>query len=134
LIYKNWFFQIEIIIFIVGILLATLYFGDQMNGQSTFGLLFAHGFRTATVSICLVFVYTWLSVYLFFPGFIESRLEQNITFQAGIQHKTSEEIKQYLSIAKKVFMAGNLMGNLIAGALGSLLGATIAKKNDHSTD
>ncbi len=131
LIYQNWFFWMGLVIFIIGVLLATLHFGRQMKDQASFELLFTHGFRTATVTICLMFVYTWFSINLFFPGFIENRMERNMAMQVALKHKTGEDIKQFLSIAKKVFLAGSLMGNLIAGALGSALGAVgavIAKK------
>jgi uncharacterized membrane protein affecting hemolysin expression len=128
LIYQNWFFWMGLVIFIVGVLLATLHFGRQMKDQASFELLFTHGFRTATVTICLMFVYTWFSIYLFFPGFIENRMKLNTAMEVVLKHKTAEGIDQFLSIGKKVFLAGSLMGNLIAGVLGSLLGAVIAKK------
>ena len=102
-----------------------------MNNQVTFGQLFTHGFKTTTVIICLVFVYSVLSLYVLFPGFVETKMRPGL-IQAKLQGKTDLEIKQYLAIGKKVFLAGNLMLNLITGAIGSLLGSLLTKKSvDH---
>ena len=127
-VYLSWFGWIEIILFLMGILIATLYYGKQMNNQVTFGQLFTHGFKTTAVVICLVFVYTLLSLYVLFPGFVENKMRPGL-IQAKLQGKTDLEIKQYLAIGKRVFLAGNLMLNLITGAAGSLLGSIIAKRS-----
>lgn len=125
--YSAWYGWIGICLFIAGIILSSLYFGRQMNNQVTFGQLFARGFQTAAVIICLVFVYTWLCLYIFFPGIVEHKMQPGL-IQARLQGKTEPEIKQYLAIGKKVFLAGNLMLNLVTGAAASILGCIITKK------
>jgi hypothetical protein len=127
-VYLSWSGWIEIIVFLVGIMMATFYYGKQMNNQVTFGQLFTHGFKTTAVVICLVFIYSWISIYFLFPGFVETKMRPGL-IQARLQGKTDLEIKQYLAIGKKVFLAGNLMLNLITGAAGSLLGSLITNKS-----
>lgn len=128
LVFLSWFGWIEISIFLVGIMIATFYYGKQMNSQVTFGQLFTHGFKTTAVVICLVFIYSWISIYFLFPGFVENKMRPGL-LQAKLQGKTDLEIKQYLAIGKKVFLAGNLMLNLITGAAGSLLGSLLTNKS-----
>jgi len=127
-VYLSWFGWIEIIIFLVGVLIAIFYYGKQMNNQVTFGQLFTHGFKTTAVIICLVFVYSLLSLYVLFPAFVENKMRPGL-IQAKLNGKTNLEIKQYLAIGKKVFLAGNLMLNLVIGAVGSLLGSLLTKKS-----
>lgn len=127
-VYLSWFGWIEIIVFLVGVIMSTLYYGKQLNSQVTFGQLFTHGFKTTAVVICLVFIYSWVSIYFLFPGFVEEKMRPGL-IQARLQGKTDLEIKQYLAIGKKVFLAGNLMLNLITGAAGSLLGSLLTNKS-----
>ncbi len=133
LIYQSWFNWLWIILFLLAVALSTVYFGRQLKEDATFGVVFTHGFRTTAVIACLVFVYTWFTLYLFFPGFVQNKVQMDMG--AGLKYKTGEELTQYTAIAKKVFLAGNLMTSLIAGVAGSLLGATFTKSNHyHSTN
>lgn len=134
LVYESWFGWIGLIVFLITVVASVIYFGKQLNENLTFGILFTHGFKTSAVVICILFLYTLLSVYIVFPDFVNKMMEQGV-IQAKQQGKTEEELKQYLAIGKKVFLAGGLMVNLFIGALGSLIGSAIAKQmfNHHPT-
>ncbi len=134
LVYASWFGWVSLMLFFFSIIASIVYFSKQLQQPLTFGILFTHGFKTAAVAICILFLYTLLSVYLVFPGFVTKMMEEGIV-QAKKQGKTEEEIKQYLAIGKKVFLAGGLMVNLFIGALGSLIGTgtTMQFFNNRST-
>jgi len=127
LVYESWFGWLSLATFFVGIVLSIIYFGKLEKEELTFSLLFTHGFKAAAVAICIVFVYTLLSVYIVFPGFINKMMEEGI-LQAKKLGKTEAEIKQYLAIGKKVFLAGSLMVNLFMGALAALIGSLLTKQ------
>jgi uncharacterized membrane protein YciS (DUF1049 family) len=129
--YQSWFGWIEIILFLIGILIATLYYGKQMNNQVTFDQLLTHGFKTSSVVICFVFVYSFLSLYVLFPGFVENKMRLDLV-QVRLLGKSDLEIKQYLANVKKIILAKDLMLNLITGAAGSLLGSLLIKKSAKS--
>lgn len=127
LVYASWFGWIGLMAFFISIIVSIVYFSKQEKESLTFSILFTHGFKTAAVAICILFLYTVLSVYLLFPSFVDKMMEQG-AIQAKQQGKTAEEIKQYLAIGKKVYLAGGLMVNLFIGALGSLIGPALSKQ------
>lgn len=136
LVYRDAYGLGAIAIFIISIIIATLYFGKQKNNNITFSLLLTHGFKTAVVAICIVFIYTYISLHLLFPQYTDHLL-QLLTDEAKKQGKTSAEIEQGIKSARTILintrLAGSLMINLISGAIGSLIGSVAANKNINHT-
>jgi uncharacterized membrane protein YcgQ (UPF0703/DUF1980 family) len=120
--------------YVLALIISAIYFSKQHGQQINFGMAFTHGFKTTAVITCLLFIYTLLSVYLLFPQQIDHFVQLGVE-EAKRQGKTDAEMKEGMTIARKVlvisFLAGGLMINLITGVLGSLLGAAIAKKNQN---
>ncbi len=131
-IFEDWFRWIGTVIYVASIIGSTIYFGKQNDNNINFGIAFTHSFSTATVITSIMFLYTLLSVYFIFPGQIDHFVSIGID-EAKKQGKTAAEIQEGIVMARKVliisFLAGGLMINLITGALGSFLGAAVAKKN-----
>ena len=133
---ESWFGWVNIIIFIAVIIWAVILYGKQMDDNVTFGNLFAHGFKVTAVTICIVFVFTVLSVYVLFPETIDQFMQKGIE-EAKKQGKiTDEQIQQGGDMMKKIItiskLAGSLFINAVLGAIGSVIGAAVAKKNPQS--
>lgn len=131
---ENWFGMVNGAVMLVSIIVATIFYGKQMQNNVTWSNLFAHGFKTAAVVTCIVFIFMLLSVYVVNPHYIDLLVAKGVE-QARIQGKIPDEnvLQQNMGMAKKIttiiLLAGTVMGNLIIGVAGSLLGAIIAKKN-----
>jgi putative Ca2+/H+ antiporter (TMEM165/GDT1 family) len=116
-----------------GIIWGCIYYAQQMDGQVTFGNIFAHGFKmTAVVSVLLV-VYTLLAVYVLFPDMKDKAMEIARQRMEDKGNLSDQQIESSMDIAKKYFnvilIVGVCLGTLIIGVLASLLGAAVSKKN-----
>ncbi len=124
---------ISSLLIVAGIVWATMQYGKDMNGNVTFGNLFAHGFKTTAVVTVIMVVYTLLALTVIFPEMKDKAIEAAQT-QMEKEGKLSEaQIDQALAMTRKLFMpfaiGGVVVVYLLFGALGSLIGAAIGKKN-----
>jgi hypothetical protein len=119
-------------IFILGIIWSVNIYGKQIDHNSTFGNYFAHGFKIAALVTAIMVIYIVIFVYLF-PDIRDKAMEAARTKMQSQDKMSQEQITQALGFTKKFFMvfivAGTLLGYLIFGALASLIGAGITKKN-----
>jgi hypothetical protein len=108
-------------------------YSKDMNGNVTFGNLFAHGFKTTAVFTIIMIIYTVLSLTVIFPEMKEKMLELAMKQAEAKGTMTEAQLEQARSMTEKFLMpfaiGGILVMYLAIGAIGSLLGATIAKKN-----
>ena len=58
---------IQYVILLGGIIWSCNTYGKQMNGNVTFGNVFAHGFKTTAFVAAVIAVYTLLAVKFIFP-------------------------------------------------------------------
>ncbi len=123
---------IQYAIILGGIIWGCITYSNQLNNNVTFGNLFAHGFKITAVFTVILVVYTILSLKVLFPEMADKILEQT-TAELEKQNMSEEQIDQAMSITKKFFVpfaiGGVLVGYMFIGAISSLLGAAIAKKN-----
>ena len=123
---------IQYAIILGGIIWGCTTYSNQLNNNVTFGNLFAHGFKITAVFTVILVVYTILSLKVLFPEMADKILEQT-TAELEKQNMSEEQIDQAMSITKKFFVpfaiGGVLVGYMFIGAISSLLGAAIAKKN-----
>lgn len=129
---SSWLQYLSYAVFMVGIIWSVYNYGNQIDHNSTFGNYFAHGFKTAALVTAIMIIYIVIFVYLF-PDVREKAMEAARTRMQSQGKMTQEQINQGLLVTKKFFMvfiiAGTLLGYLIFGALASLIGAGITKKN-----
>lgn len=129
---SSWLQYASYAVFIIGIILSVNIFGKQIDHNSTFGNYFAHGFKIAALVTAIMIIYIVIFVYLF-PDVREKAMEAARTRMQTQGNMSQEQINQGLFFTKKFFMvfiiAGTLLGYLIFGALASLIGAGITKKN-----
>lgn len=129
----TWLSWINYLIFIGGLVYGAILYSNQSNNNVTFGNLFAHGFKTTAVVIVITVVYTVISMKFLFPDMVDKIMEISRKKMEENPQMTDEMIEQALTMTKKFFfpfaIGGAIIGTGILGALGSLLGAAIAKKN-----
>ncbi len=122
------------IVFIGGIIWSVNSYGKQINYNSTFGNYFAHGFKVSALVTAILIIY--LVIFnLLFPDFKEIAIEQSR--KAMIEKKIPEDqMQKALDITGKFFMVfvvgGTLVVYLIVGAISSLVGSAITKKEPNN--
>ena len=123
---------IQMVLVIGVIIWACINYAKQMNGQVTFGNVFAHGFKITAGIAALMSIYTIISVKFIYPEIIEMTID---VARAEMEKKGNVPTDQ-MDIGlflRKFFLpsaiAGSLFGTALIGALASLVGAGVAKKN-----
>ena len=128
----QWLSFLSYAIFIGGIIYGNILFANQNENNVTFGNIFAHGFKTTAVVIVITVLYTVLSLFIF-PDMVDKIIEISRTAMAKNPQMTDEMIEQGIAMTKKLFLpfavAGAIFGTGFIGAIGSLIGAAVAKKN-----
>ncbi|HEY6977764.1 MAG TPA: DUF4199 domain-containing protein [Chitinophagaceae bacterium] len=123
---------LQYIILIGGIIWSCISYAKQMNGNVTFGNVFAHGFKTTAVVAALLAVYTFIAVKFLFPDIVDKSLEMAKKEMAS-KNLSEEQMQTGLDMARKFFLPFAIGGILvifaILGCVSSLIGAAIAKKN-----
>jgi hypothetical protein len=110
-------------------------YGNANNNTKSFGDLFAFGFKTTALftSIYIIFLVLF---FLIFPDMKEKSLEMARHQMEQSSNVTDDQIDKGMEIAKNFFwvmlVAGTLFVFIIVGAIGSLLGAAITKKQPHN--
>ena len=112
-------------------------FAKQKEGNVTFGHVFAHGFKTTAAIIVIMVICTVISTTFLFPDIIEKIMEQSKVEMEKGGKLTDEQITQSMEMVKKFFIPFAIGGIIlmfgIIGAIGSLIGAGVAKKNPNYT-
>ena len=128
---------VQFVIIIGSLIVACNNFAKQKEGNVTFGNVFAHGFKTTATIIVIMVLYTVISFKFLFPEMIDMVMNQA---QADMEKKgnmSEEQISKGIEIGRKFFIpfaiGGIILMFAIIGAIGSLIGAGIAKKNPNYT-
>jgi hypothetical protein len=124
---------IQYVILLGGIIWSCQTYAKQMNGNVTFGNVFAHGFKTTAFVAALIAVYTLVAVKFLFPEMIDKIMESARQDMLKDGKMSEDQINQGIEIGKKFFVPFAIGGIIfffaLIGAVGSLIGAGIAKKN-----
>lgn len=124
--------SIGLLLFVAGIIWSCIYYAKQQDANVTFGNVFSDGFKTSAGVAALMVVFTFISFKLLFPESIDKILEQSRQDMVK-KNMTDDQIDMAISMTKKFFMpfaiGGAILLYLILGAIASLIGAGIAKKN-----
>ncbi|MDB5191355.1 MAG: hypothetical protein JWQ96_918 [Segetibacter sp.] len=124
--------SIPLILFIAGIIWGCISYAKQMNGNVSFGNVFAHGFKiTAAVTVIMI-IFTAISLSFINPETKNIALEE-ARKSLEAQKMNDDQIEQALSISREYFLpmaiGGILLTYLVVGLISSLIGAAVAKKN-----
>lgn len=109
-----------------------LEFGKQHENTKSFGELFSFGFKaTAFTTIILT---AFMVIYSFvFPDAAEKAMEIAREQMSKQPNLSDEAIESALEMTKKfyfpILIGGTIFGTMLVGAIGSLIGAAVTKKN-----
>jgi hypothetical protein len=119
-------------VLLVAIIITCISFANQKEGYVTFGKVFMHGFITSIVVAVVLLAYTVISLTILFPDMQEKIFEMQVE-QLEKRGMDSDKIEEGMKVAKRLFwpitIAVTIFGTLIWGAISSLIGAAVAKKN-----
>lgn len=122
----------SVLLFIV-IIWACIHYAKQMNGDVTFGNVFSHGFKITAGIAAIMSVYSLIAYKLIHPEVIDKFVDMTRAEMEKKPEMNSEAIDMATGFTRKFFMplvlAGSLFGTAIWGAVASLIGAAVAKKN-----
>jgi len=122
-------------IMIGGLVLFVNLYGKAKNNQATFGNLFSYGFKATSIITLIMIVY----IVIFFIAFPEFKDKIVETAREGMEKQdnmTDDQIDQGMEMFERNFIlftgGGALFMYLVLGAIGSLIGAAITKKQPRS--
>ncbi|SEN08029.1 Protein of unknown function [Chitinophaga rupis] len=128
---ESWVKWVSTVVIFVGVIFTCTQFAKLNDGNVTFGNVFANGFKTTSL-IALVTVLFSVVFILIFPDIKEKALEE-ARRQMEKQGQSDDVIEKAIAMTSKMFMvfvlAGGIFGTLFFGAIASLIGAAVAKKN-----
>ena len=128
----QWISWLNYAILIGGIIYGNILFANQNDNKVSFGNIFAHGFKVTAVIIVISLVYTVVALKLLFPEMVDKIIDISRTEMLKNPQMTDELIEQSISMVRKSFLPFTIGGVIIGlgffGAIGSLIGAAVAKK------
>lgn len=126
---------ISYVILLGGLILFVNLYGKAKDHQVTFGNLFSYGFK-ATAIVTLIMVLFIIIFFMAFPEFKDKIVEAAREGMEKQGKMTDDQIDQGLAMFERNFIlfsaGGALFMYLILGAIGSLIGAAITKKQPRS--
>ncbi len=129
----SWLTWVSTVVIMGGIIYGNILYANQNNNNVTFGNLFAHGFKATAVVIVINTAYNFIAFKVLFPDMIDIILEISRKQMLENPKMTDEMIEQAISMTKKFFIpfaiGGTILGTGFTGAIASLIGAAVAKKN-----
>lgn len=129
--YENWAFYVQLLPLLIGILLNANAYAKACDYDVTFGKVFSSCFRATAIVTLIMILWTFISLMIF-PEIKEKALEK-ATGDMLESGSSEEQVDQAIEMTKKFFtvfvVGGALFIYLFFGAIFSLLGAAIAKKN-----
>jgi hypothetical protein len=125
--------SIQYVFLVGGLIWACISYAKDMQGNVTFGNVFAHGFKTAALVTALVAVVTIIMIKFIFPESVDAIIDMSRLEMEKQGKLSAQQIDDALAITKKFLipfmMGGIVVVFLIVGLIASLIGAAVAKKN-----
>lgn len=132
--FKNqWMGMIGFIPYIIGVILNAQAYSKANDHHVTFGQVFSSSFKACAITTIVVIAWTLLSAYLIFPEMIDKMMEQSAEQMYANPEMTEQQIETALDVSRRFMiplMIGTIMfGYMFSGAIFSLIGAAVAKKD-----
>lgn len=129
--FKGFVAYLPSLLLIVGVAFSCILFSRQKK-TTQFAEIFGHGFKTASVIICLMAVYTYVSVkFLSAPldaATIENAKKELIEKGNIMPQEAEQKVKEALKNRWVFLVAQSIFASLVGGAIGAGLGALIGSK------
>lgn len=131
-IYDQWVQYVITGLYFLSIIGCCWIFSTEKNGDVSFGQVFSHGFKTAAIVI-LINIASFIIISLVLPELKENALNIARETMEKDSRLTDSNIEDALKMTDKFYyvfgIIGTIFGYGVSGALGSLLGAAIVRKN-----
>ncbi len=128
----QWLSLLIYLFIFAGIIISNIVYANQNNNNESFGNIFADGFKTTSLFIIISIAFTVL-FFILLPEMIDKSFELQRLELEKKPELTDEMIEDFIAMQKDNFwtftIAGNIVLNAIIGAIASLIGAGVAKKN-----
>lgn len=122
---------LPLLLFIVLIIMAQVNYAKSLNGNITYGNLFAAGFKATCAATAIYLLFMILFLWLV-PDYKTNMLDFQRQSMAS-KGLSDDQINAGMAFVKKSFnvfaIGGGLLMDLVVGVIASLIGAAIAKKN-----
>ena len=126
---QPWVLYANSVVLLVGVVVAVQLKKGCPEEAVTFSNLLGYGFKVSVVTACILFLYTILSIYLLFPGYVTDVYNLNIAQAQKADGFDAVKVAQNKDMAIKVIRISTLssvvMYNLAVGIVGAALGAII---------
>lgn len=127
---QSWYKWLSSFILFGGIIACCILYANQKNHNVTFGNVFADGFKTSAVITCITILFT-VVLFLVMPELKQRIFEQAAT-QAEKAGAADDMVEKQQAMFKSMFwvfiIGGIMVTYLVIGAIASLIGAAVAKK------
>jgi uncharacterized membrane protein YphA (DoxX/SURF4 family) len=123
---------IPTLLFIIIIIGSIIQYSKANNHNVTFGSCFSYGFKATAIAALIMALFMFIFIYSFpeykeqFVAFMTEELDKNEAIGDEQKEKTVEMMGGFFTISA---VGGSLIVNIIVGAIASLIGAAVAKKN-----
>jgi len=109
-----------------------LEFGKQHDHLKSFGELFSYGFKATALTTLILTAF--MVIYSFaFPGAADKAMEIAREQMSTQPNLSDETIDSAVEMTRKfyfpILIGGTIFGTMLIGAIGSLIGAAVTKKN-----
>jgi Protein of unknown function (DUF4199) len=125
--------NIPLLIILVVVIVSNIYYAKQMNGQVTYGNVFAYGFKITAGIAALIAIYTAISIKFIHPEFVEMSLDLARTELEKSGKLSTDKIDSLIGMTKENFLSFTIASLTffiaLIGFIASLIGAGLAKKN-----
>lgn len=125
---------LSLVFLVAGLIYFITQYGKSVDHTASFGQLFSFGFKATAVTTIIVLAFQVL-FFVIFPEY-RDKMEEISREQMYKQGLSDQQVDQAIEFTRRFFwpflIAGTLVSNLIMGAIGSLIGAGITKKNPQS--
>jgi len=116
---------------VAGVAVSGIIYGNQTNGSRRFGDVFAHGFKTTAMVAVIIAVYTFIIIkFVFPPSAHDIELNMKALMEQGgmLEQEARRNAEANAKHAWIIEVSGNILAKVVLGAVGSLIGAALAKK------
>lgn len=126
---------VSYLIILIGIVMAVNMYGKSVDHTATFGKLFSFGFK-ATAVMTILFIAFQVLFFLIFPEYKEKVFDIAREEMLKDGKVNEEQVEMGVQMVRNLFwvflIGGTLFGFVVLGAISSLIGAAVTKKNPQS--
>jgi len=129
---ENWVVFLQGGIIVIGVIVSLVIYKMKAEKTITFSNSFGYGFQVCAVAVCIMFIYSLLSIYVFSSDYPNEMYLQSIENALKQQKLSNSSLDSQKEVALKVIRIGIIsamvMTSLGAGLVGALIGSIIPKK------